>query len=70
MNENKKENYMRKTAKELKKWLEMIDDDSLISVDTYSNIKTKEILIATEWGDNLEERQKEFIVAELDIEEN
>ena len=61
---------MRKTAKELKKWLETIDDDSLISVDTYSNIKTKEILIATEWGDNLEERQKEFIVAELDIEEN
>ena len=57
---------MRKTAKELKKWLETIDDDSLISVDTYSNIKTKEILIATEWGDNLEEKQKEFIVAELD----
>ena len=61
---------MRKTAKELKKWLETINDDSLISVDTYSNMKTKEILIATEWGDNLEERQKEFIVAELDIEEN
>ena len=61
---------MRKTVKELKKWLETIDDDSLISVDTYSNMKTKEILIATEWGDNLEERQKEFIVAELDIEEN
>lgn len=57
---------MRKTAKELKKWLETINDDSLISVDTYSNIKTKEILIATEWGDNLEEKQKEFIVAELD----
>ena len=61
---------MRKTAKELKKWLETIDENSLISVDTYSNLKTKEILIATEWGDNLEERQKEFIVAELDIEEN
>ena len=61
---------MRKTAKELKKWLEMIDDNSLISIDSYSNRKTKEILIATEWGDNLEERQKEFIVAELDIEEN
>ena len=61
---------MRKTAKELKKWLETIDDNSLISIDSYSNRKTKEILIATEWGDNLEERQKEFIVAELDIEEN
>lgn len=61
---------MRKTAKELKKWLETIDENSLISVDTYSNLKTKEILIATEWGDNLEERQKEFIVAELDVGEN
>lgn len=61
---------MRKTAKELKKWLESIDEDSLISVDMYSNRKSKEIIIATEWGDNLEEKQKEFIVAELDIEEN
>ena len=61
---------MRKTAKELKKWLESIDEDSLISVDMYSNKKSKEIIIATEWGDNLEEKQKEFIVAELDIEEN
>lgn len=61
---------MRKTAKELKKWLETIDENSLISVDTYSNLKTKEILIATEWGDNLEEKQKEFIVAELDNEES
>lgn len=60
---------MRKTAKELKKWLETINDDSLISVDIYSNIKTKEILIATEWENN-QEKQKEFIVAELDIEES
>ena len=57
---------MRKTAKELKKWLESIDENSLISVDMYSNRKSKEIIIATEWGDNLEEKQKEFIVAELD----
>lgn len=57
---------MRKTAKELKKWLETIDDDALISLDMYSNRKTKEIIITTEWGDNLEEKQKEFIVAELD----
>ena len=61
---------MRKTAKELKKWLESIDEDSLISVDMYSNRKSKEIIIATEWGDNLEEKQKEFIVAELDNEES
>ena len=57
---------MRKTAKDLKKWLENIDDDSLISLDIYSNKKTKEILIATEWGDNLENKEYEFIVAELD----
>lgn len=61
---------MRKTAKELKKWLETIDDESLISIDTYSNRKTKEMIIATVWGDNLEEKQKEFIVAELDNEES
>jgi len=59
---------MRKTAKELKKWLETIDDESLISIDAYSNRKTKEMIIATAWGDNLEEKQKEFIVAELDKE--
>ena len=57
---------MRKTAKELKKWLEMIDDNALISIDTYTNRKTKEIILATEWGENLEEKEKEFIVAELD----
>lgn len=57
---------MRKTAKELKEWLSKIEDDSLISVDIYSNKKTKELLIATSWGDNLEEKQNEFIVAELD----
>ena len=61
---------MRKTAKELKKWLETIDDNALISVDKYSNRKTKEILLATEWGDNLENEDKEFIIAELDFEEN
>ena len=57
---------MRKTAKELKKWLENIDDNATLSVDLYSNRKTKEIIIATEWGDNLEVNEKEFIVAELD----
>lgn len=61
---------MRKTAKELKKWLKSIDENALISIDTYSNRKTKEILIATEWGDNLEKTEKEFIVAELDNEES
>lgn len=57
---------MRKNAKELKKWLETIDDDSLISIDVYKNKKTKEIIIATEYGENLEEKENEFIVAELD----
>ena len=28
---------MRTTAKELKKWLENINDDSLISINTYKN---------------------------------
>lgn len=60
---------MRKTVKELKEWLNTIDDENaLLSVDIYTNKKTKELLIVTEWGDNLEERQNEFIVAELDDE--
>ena len=59
---------MRKTAKELKKWLETIDDNALITVDKYTNIKTKEFILATEWGENLEEKEREFIVAELDDE--
>lgn len=59
---------MRKTAKELKKWLEDIDDNALISIDKYTNIKTKEFILATEWGENLEEKEREFIVAELDDE--
>ena len=57
---------MRKTAKELKRWLETIDDNALISIDTYINRKTKEMILATEWGENLEEKESEFIVAELD----
>ena len=59
---------MRKTAKELKKWLEDIDDNALISIDKYTNIKTKEFILATEWGENLEEKEREFVVAELDDE--
>lgn len=59
---------MRKTAKELKKWLEDIDDNALISIDKYINIKTKEFILATEWGENLEEKEREFVVAELDDE--
>lgn len=57
---------MRKTVKELKKWLETIDENALVSVDKYVHKKTKEMIITTEWGENLEEKEKEFIVAELD----
>lgn len=61
---------MRKTAKELKEWIKTIDDDALITVDIYTNKKTKELIIATEWGDSLENNEKEFIVAEtIDYED-
>lgn len=61
---------MRKTAKELKEWIKTIDDDALITVDIYTNKKTKELIIATEWGDSLEDNEKEFIVAEtIDYED-
>ena len=61
---------MRKTARELKEWLKKIDDDALITVDIYTNKKTKELIIATEWGDSSENNEKEFIVAEtIDYED-
>lgn len=57
---------MRKSAKELKEWLNTIDDTALISLDIYSNKKTKEIILATIWDENLKEKDFEFVVAEVE----
>ena len=54
---------MRTTAKELKKWLENINDDSLISINTYKNNHEKNFIVATQFNDNGKIEEKEFIVS-------
>ena len=51
---------MRKTAKELKKWLENVEDDALIGVSIYENNREKEFIIATTWNEKGKEITKEF----------
>lgn len=59
---------MRTTAKELKKWLENINDDSLISINTYKNNREKNFIVATQFNDNGKIEEKEFIVSIEDDE--
>lgn len=59
---------MRTTAKELKKWLENINDDSLISINTYKNNREKSFIIATEWDENGKSKESEFTISIEDDE--
>lgn len=59
---------MRTTAKELKKWLEKISDDSFISINTYKNNHEKSFIIATEWDENGKSKESEFTVSIEDDE--
>lgn len=59
---------MRATAKELKKWLENINNDSLISISTYKNNREKNFIIATQFHDDGKVEEKEFIVSIEDDE--
>ena len=59
---------MRATVKELKKWLENINDDSLISISTYKNNREKNFIIATQFHDDGKVEEKEFIVSIEDDE--
>ena len=59
---------MRATAKELKKWLENINDDSLISISTYKNNREKNFIIATQFHDDGKVEEKEGIVSIEDDE--
>ena len=43
---------MRTTVKELKKWLENVSDDAIISINTYANNHEKSFIIATEWDES------------------
>ena len=54
---------MRTTAKELKKWLETINDDSIISINTYKNNHEKNFIVATQFHDNGKIEEKEFTVS-------
>lgn len=54
---------MRTSAKELKKWLETINDDAIISINTYKNNHEKSFIVATEWLDNGKIEEKEFTVS-------
>lgn len=54
---------MRTTAKELKKWLENINDDSLISINTYKNNHEKNFIIATQFNEDGKIEEKEFTVS-------
>lgn len=55
---------MKTTAKELKKWLEKINDEALISVNVYKNNREKTFIVATEWDENGKFEEKEFKVSE------
>ena len=59
---------MRTTAKELKKWLENVNDDSFISINTYKNNREKNFIVATQFNDNGKIEEKEFIVSIEDDE--
>lgn len=54
---------MRTTAKELKKWLENINDDSLISINTYKNNHEKNFIIATQFNEDGKIEEKEFTIS-------
>lgn len=54
---------MRTTVKELKKWLETVSDDSIISINTYKNNHEKNFIVATQFHDNGKVEEKEFIVS-------
>ena len=55
---------MTTTAKELKRWLEKINDEALISVNVYKNNREKTFIVATEWDENGKSEEKEFKVSE------
>ena len=59
---------MRTTAKELKKWLENVNDNSFISINTYKNNHEKSFIIATEWYENGKSKESEFVVSVEDDE--
>ena len=58
---------MRKSVKELKKWLETINDEAEISVSVYKNNKEKQFIYVTEWNEEGIKEEKEFLVSEEEV---
>lgn len=54
---------MRTTVKELKKWLETVSDDAIISINTYTNNHEKTFIIATSYDYDGRMNEKEFLVS-------
>lgn len=54
---------MRTTVKELKKWLETVSDDAIISINTYTNNHEKNFIVVTQFHDNGKVEEKEFTVS-------
>ena len=59
---------MRTTVKELKKWLETVSDDAIISINTYKNNREKNFIVATQFHENGKIEEKEFTVSIEDDE--
>ena len=58
---------MKKSVKELKKWLETMDDEAEISVGVYKNNKEKQFIYVTEWNEEGIKKEKEFLVSEEEV---
>ena len=54
---------MQCTAKELKEWLNNIDDEAIISVSVYKNKHEKSFIQATLWKEDGKSDEKEFVVS-------
>ena len=54
---------MQCTAKELKEWLNNIDDEAIISVSVYKNKHEKSFIQATKWNENGKYEENEFVVS-------
>lgn len=54
---------MRTTVKELKKWLENIEDDAIISTVNYKNKREKNFIVATSYKDDGKTEEREYLVS-------
>ena len=53
---------MRTTVKDLKKWLEKLDDEAVLGVSVYKNNREKAFLTARDWNESGKSEEKEFTI--------